>query len=117
MRVQEGTALRTLVTALIIFECGWPKSFASSDVTDAFEIDSRRGVIRTRAPLDRERVSTFTIPVVARDNGSVPTQRQCRVVVQVRDVNDNDPAVDVFLNSGDEHVAHVQGGCLPDNSL
>ena len=85
-------------------------SFASSDVTSKFEIDARRGVIRTLAPLDRERTSSFTIPVVARDNGSVPSQTQCTVIVHVSDVNDNAPVVDVHTYSDEDATTALVPG-------
>ncbi|XP_071589956.1 cadherin EGF LAG seven-pass G-type receptor 1 isoform X6 [Heliangelus exortis] len=58
-----------------------------------FEIDPRSGVVRTRAPVDREEVSEYHLVVEANDQGKDPGPRSATAMVHitVEDENDNYP--------------------------
>ncbi|KAM6137729.1 LOW QUALITY PROTEIN: cadherin EGF LAG seven-pass G-type receptor 1 [Pterocles gutturalis] len=58
-----------------------------------FEIDPRSGVVRTRAPVDREEVSEYHLVVEANDQGKDPGPRSATATVHitVEDENDNYP--------------------------
>ncbi|XP_054703527.1 cadherin EGF LAG seven-pass G-type receptor 1 isoform X7 [Grus americana] len=58
-----------------------------------FEIDPRSGVVRTRAPVDREDVSEYHLVVEANDQGKDPGPRSATAMVHitVEDENDNYP--------------------------
>ncbi|KFV10929.1 Cadherin EGF LAG seven-pass G-type receptor 1, partial [Tauraco erythrolophus] len=58
-----------------------------------FEIDSRSGVVRTRAPVDREEVTEYHLVVEANDQGKDPGPRSATAMVHitVEDENDNYP--------------------------
>uniref|UniRef100_A0A8C3TIL7 Cadherin EGF LAG seven-pass G-type receptor 1 n=1 Tax=Chelydra serpentina TaxID=8475 RepID=A0A8C3TIL7_CHESE len=58
-----------------------------------FEIDPRSGVVRTRAPVDREEVSEYHLVVEANDQGKEPGPRSATATVHitVEDENDNYP--------------------------
>nr|XP_033813815.1 cadherin EGF LAG seven-pass G-type receptor 1 isoform X2 [Geotrypetes seraphini] len=59
----------------------------------AFEIDSKSGVVRTRAPVDRESIDEYHLIVEANDQGKDPGPRSATTTVHilVEDENDNSP--------------------------
>ena len=60
---------------------------------EAFRIDSRTGIIKTRLPLDREEHESYTLQVQATDR-ALPAERRsetAEVTVRVLDDNDNYP--------------------------
>ncbi|XP_017175138.1 cadherin EGF LAG seven-pass G-type receptor 2 isoform X2 [Mus musculus] len=66
---------------------------AGGSPSDAFEIDPRSGVIRTRGPVDREEVESYKLTVEASDQGRDPGPRSSTAIVflSVEDDNDNAP--------------------------
>ncbi|XP_043541811.1 cadherin EGF LAG seven-pass G-type receptor 2-like [Chiloscyllium plagiosum] len=58
-----------------------------------FEIDHRSGVLRTRGPVDREKVDSYQLLVEANDQGRNPGPRSSTATVHitVEDDNDNTP--------------------------
>ncbi|XP_052868798.1 cadherin-related tumor suppressor [Anopheles cruzii] len=56
-----------------------------------FTIDPVSGQISTRVALDRERVASYDVQVVARDHGSPPQSSTAIVHLTVEDANDNSP--------------------------
>lgn len=68
--------------------------------------DPSIGVIRTRAPLDREQVAHYWLTVQAEDRGLRPLSAVTEVYIEVVDVNDNPPRVSspVFYPSVREDV-------------
>lgn len=61
--------------------------------SSVFEIDSRSGVVRTRAQVDREAVTSYLLIVEANDQGKDPGPRSATATVHinVEDENDNYP--------------------------
>ncbi|XP_032683087.1 cadherin-89D isoform X8 [Odontomachus brunneus] len=57
----------------------------------SFNIDSYEGVIRISGTLDREKITTHRLLVVARDHGSPGLSSSVEVEINVLDVNDNAP--------------------------
>ncbi|CAH2075509.1 unnamed protein product, partial [Iphiclides podalirius] len=65
-----------------------------TDAQDVFRIDGRSGALLTRAPLDREKVSRYTVIVKATDQASPLSDRlssSATVHVNIIDDNDNYP--------------------------
>ncbi|XP_053561322.1 cadherin EGF LAG seven-pass G-type receptor 2-like [Bombina bombina] len=64
-----------------------------SGAGDAFEIDPRSGVIRTRGHVDREKLEFYQLLVEANDQGRDPGPRNttATVYISVEDENDNSP--------------------------
>ena len=59
---------------------------------NSFSIDAETGVIAVTRSIDRERVTSFTLSVVARDNGSPNRLRaSSTVAITISDINDNPP--------------------------
>uniref|UniRef100_A0A8C6MJ37 Cadherin domain-containing protein n=1 Tax=Nothobranchius furzeri TaxID=105023 RepID=A0A8C6MJ37_NOTFU len=64
-------------------------------VLQMFEIDSETGTIRVKGNIDFELNPAFEIRVQATDRGQPPLTAQCKVLVEVVDVNDNAPDITV----------------------
>ncbi|PWA28980.1 hypothetical protein CCH79_00020961, partial [Gambusia affinis] len=64
-------------------------------VLEIFEIDSETGEIAVKGNIDFELNPSFEIRVQAADKGNPPLTAQCKVLVEVVDVNDNEPDITV----------------------
>ncbi|XP_033990005.1 protocadherin alpha-8-like isoform X2 [Trematomus bernacchii] len=64
-------------------------------VLDIFEIDSDTGIITVKGEIDFETNPAFEIRVQAADRGQPPSTAQCKVLVEVVDLNDNAPDITV----------------------
>ncbi|KAM9330444.1 protocadherin-23 [Gastrophryne carolinensis] len=62
-----------------------------------FSVDESTGIVRVSRPLDREQKSLHQLVVQAKDSGSQPEVSSALVMVQVLDVNDNKPSIQVTL--------------------
>ena len=71
-----------------------------------FYIDEKSGIIRTHAKLDRENVSSYSIVVMARDQGTPPLSGSATVIISVLDKNDNKPVFNQsrYIFSVDENA-------------
>lgn len=63
----------------------------SSNASRSFSVDASEGVIRVSGTLDREKIMTHRLLVVARDQGSPSLSSSVEVEINVLDVNDNAP--------------------------
>jgi hypothetical protein len=59
-----------------------------------FTIDRDTGLIRANNTFDREKINQYKFRVVAIDKGREPLSSTCTVIVNIDDVNDNDPKFD-----------------------
>uniref|UniRef100_A0A672YMA3 Protocadherin alpha-3-like n=2 Tax=Sphaeramia orbicularis TaxID=375764 RepID=A0A672YMA3_9TELE len=64
-------------------------------VYDIFELDSLNGQIKLKQSLDFEESEIYKIDIEASDKGTPPLTGRCRVIIKVRDVNDNTPEIEV----------------------
>uniref|UniRef100_A0A8C7Y836 Cadherin domain-containing protein n=1 Tax=Oryzias sinensis TaxID=183150 RepID=A0A8C7Y836_9TELE len=64
-------------------------------VYETFELDSVSGQIKLKGSLDYEKSEMYKIDVEATDKGTPPFIGRCKVVVKIKDVNDNAPEIDV----------------------
>ncbi|XP_033182081.1 LOW QUALITY PROTEIN: protocadherin alpha-8-like [Anabas testudineus] len=64
-------------------------------VYDIFELDSLSGQIKVKGAVDYEELGIHKLEIEASDKGSPPLTSRCRVVVKVKDVNDNPPEIDI----------------------
>ncbi|XP_007544765.2 protocadherin alpha-8-like, partial [Poecilia formosa] len=60
-----------------------------------FELEKLTGQIKLKAALDFEESEMYKIDIEASDKGTPPLTGRCRVVVKIKDVNDNSPKIDV----------------------
>ncbi|XP_059207577.1 protocadherin-16-like [Centropristis striata] len=66
--------------------------FLSREAHGAFSVDESTGVITTSAPLDREKLASYTFQVFAVDlSPAEPRNTSAQVTVTILDVNDNTP--------------------------
>ncbi|XP_069619819.1 protocadherin gamma-B2-like isoform X17 [Ranitomeya imitator] len=66
----------------------------------------------TVGSLDREKVSTYDITILATDRGSPPLSSRKSIILEISDINDNPP---VFNKS--TYIAYVQENNLPGASI
>ncbi|XP_026049591.1 protocadherin alpha-8-like isoform X7 [Astatotilapia calliptera] len=64
-------------------------------VLEIFEIDLETGIITVKGTIDYETNPAFEIRVQATDKGQPPLTAQCKVLVEVVDLNDNAPDITV----------------------
>ncbi|XP_070819197.1 protocadherin alpha-7-like isoform X22 [Chaetodon trifascialis] len=64
-------------------------------VYDIFELDSLSGRIKLKGVLDFEESEIYKLDVQASDKGTPPLTSRCRVIIKIKDVNDNPPEIEV----------------------
>lgn len=67
----------------------------SLKINDLFSLDSITGEIRVKGPIDFEGNEVYRLNVQATDKGTPPLTTDCRVVIRIKDVNDNTPEIEV----------------------
>ncbi|XP_048088066.1 protocadherin alpha-7-like [Alosa alosa] len=74
------------------------------NILEMFDLDSKTGAITVKGNIDFEQNSAFQIRAEASDKGQPPMATQCKVLVEVIDVNDNAPEITVttLLNTVSE---------------
>ncbi|KAM9740551.1 protocadherin alpha-7-like isoform 21-T21 [Menidia menidia] len=64
-------------------------------IHNLFELDRFSGQIKLKGVLDFEESENYKLDVEASDKGMPPLIGRCRVILKVKDVNDNSPKIDV----------------------
>ncbi|XP_070769925.1 protocadherin alpha-8-like [Enoplosus armatus] len=64
-------------------------------VYDIFELDKLTGEIKVKGVVDYEENDVYKLDVEASDKGQPPSAGECRVIIKIRDVNDNPPEIEV----------------------
>ncbi|XP_076020970.1 protocadherin alpha-8-like [Genypterus blacodes] len=78
------------------FEVSYSLSSKDQDrILEIFQIDEHTGLLTVRGKIDYEEHSAFEIRVQASDKGQPPMAAQCKVLVEVLDLNDNAPEITV----------------------
>uniref|UniRef100_A0A3P9AT62 Si:ch73-379j16.2 n=1 Tax=Maylandia zebra TaxID=106582 RepID=A0A3P9AT62_9CICH len=62
---------------------------------DTFSLDKDTGEIRVKGGIDFENMEVYKLDVHATDKGQPPMSTNCRVIINVLDVNDNKPEIEV----------------------
>ncbi|XP_061106361.1 protocadherin alpha-4-like isoform X6 [Conger conger] len=75
---------------------------------DLFELDAKTGEITVKGLIDFEEKSVYEIDVQATDQGQVSLTGDCSVIINIKDVNDNAPVIEVTSLS-----SHVSEGASP----
>ncbi len=72
-------------------------SFVHQDSDDkansVFKMDSSTGVISVQGSVDFEQHNAYEIHAQAKDKGSSPRSAHCKILVEVLDINDNEPEI------------------------
>ncbi|XP_041123099.1 protocadherin alpha-7-like isoform X4 [Polyodon spathula] len=66
-----------------------------SKASELFDLDSNTGEITVKGLIDFEEKESYEIDVQATDKGQSPLTVHCSVVVQIQDLNDNTPEIEV----------------------
>lgn len=77
-----------------------------------FTIDSRTGLLSTRARVDCETEAAPRLTVVARDGGHPPLSASATVLVTIHDVNDNEPIFDQSFYNVSVPENEARGRCI-----
>ncbi|XP_043928819.1 protocadherin-20 [Protopterus annectens] len=93
---------------------GWI-ALSISNGSDIFVIDSGKGTLRAKIPLDRELQSSYVLWVEAVDGGVPPLSSSAKVTVLLLDINDNPPIV-LFPQSNMTYLL-VLPSTLPGSSI
>ncbi|XP_069388124.1 protocadherin alpha-3-like isoform X29 [Paralichthys olivaceus] len=64
-------------------------------IYEIFELNSFSGQMKLKGPLDFEELEIYKLEVQASDKGQPPLTGRCRVIVKIKDVNDNPPEIEV----------------------
>ncbi|XP_055000051.1 protocadherin alpha-10 isoform X11 [Sorex araneus] len=72
----------------------------STNTKASFRIDSDSGEIKVNGKIDFEETKLWKIPVQAVDEGNPPMYGHCTILIEVLDVNDNAPELQVTSLSG-----------------
>ncbi len=64
-------------------------------ILQIFDIDSNTGVVTVKGNIDFEENNAFEIRAQASDKGQPPMSTHCKVLVEVLDINDNEPEITV----------------------
>ncbi|XP_036932839.1 protocadherin alpha-3-like [Acanthopagrus latus] len=65
------------------------------EVYDVFELDKVTGEIRVKGIVDYEENDIYKLDVEASDKGTPPLTGESRVIIKIKDVNDNPPEIEV----------------------
>lgn len=77
-----------------------------------FQIDSKSGLITTKAHIDCEIDPEPKVMVIARDQGSPPLSSSATVLVTIHDVNDNEPIFDQSFYNATIPENEAKGHCI-----
>ena len=80
-------------------------SRTSQKIRDQFAVDQSTGDVILIKPLDFEKDKRLQFMVEVKDHGSPTQQAQAAVIVNVADVNDNAPQIDITLPPGGTNIA------------
>uniref|UniRef100_A0A3Q2Y1Y9 Si:ch73-379j16.2 n=1 Tax=Hippocampus comes TaxID=109280 RepID=A0A3Q2Y1Y9_HIPCM len=64
-------------------------------VYSVFEVEKSTGVIRVKGKVDYEENDVYKLDIEASDRGTPPLTGECRVIIKIRDINDNAPQIEV----------------------
>ncbi|XP_061691627.1 protocadherin gamma-A4-like [Syngnathoides biaculeatus] len=73
-------------------------SFAKTlkkNIDSIFEVDKTKGVITVKGDIDYEENDIFKLDIEASDRGTPPLTGECRIIIKIKDVNDNVPEIEV----------------------
>ncbi|XP_038867660.1 protocadherin alpha-3-like [Salvelinus namaycush] len=104
VRIQENVGVGTVVIRVNATD---PDEGSNSEVEfslgktlrrkvyDIFELDRLTGDIRVKGEVDFEDTEVYKLDVQASDKGQPPLTVECRVIIKIIDINDNEPDIDV----------------------
>uniref|UniRef100_A0A3Q2YZR5 Si:ch73-379j16.2 n=1 Tax=Hippocampus comes TaxID=109280 RepID=A0A3Q2YZR5_HIPCM len=67
----------------------------SRDIYDIVEMDKGTGEIYVKGKIDFEEKDVYELEIDASDKGTPPLTGECRIIIKIKDVNDNTPQIEV----------------------
>ncbi|XP_028445788.1 protocadherin alpha-8-like [Perca flavescens] len=64
-------------------------------IYEIFELDSLSGQLKLKGVVDFEESEIYKLDVQASDKGTHPLMSRCKVIIKIKDVNDNPPEIEV----------------------
>ncbi|XP_028444581.1 protocadherin alpha-8-like [Perca flavescens] len=64
-------------------------------IYEIFELDSLSGQLKLKGVVDFEESEIYKLDVQASDKGTPPLMSRCKVIIKIKDVNDNPPEIEV----------------------
>ncbi|XP_056610159.1 protocadherin-8 [Triplophysa dalaica] len=96
----------------VVYELG---KQVTTKIRQQFKMDYKTGQLTLRIPVDYEDETTYEIDVQATDLGQNPVPSVCKIIVNIRDVNDNPPEIIITsITPLTDGVAHVSEATSPD---
>ncbi|XP_057706857.1 protocadherin beta-15-like [Corythoichthys intestinalis] len=80
-----------------------------SKAHDIFDLDKLSGLIKIKGAVDFEESDIYKLDIQASDKGQPPLTGRCRVIVKIKDVNDNAPEIEVTSLSSEVSEASKPG--------
>uniref|UniRef100_A0A673H803 Protocadherin-8-like n=1 Tax=Sinocyclocheilus rhinocerous TaxID=307959 RepID=A0A673H803_9TELE len=96
----------------VVYEFG---KQVTKKIRQLFKLDYKTGHLTLQSPVDYEDETTYEIDVQATDLGHNPMPSVCKIIINIRDVNDNPPEIILTsITSVTDGVAHVSEATGPD---
>lgn len=93
-------------------------SHVSPKILETFKINPETGHITLIKKVDYETTASYELDVQAQDLGPNSIPGLCKIVVQVVDVNDNKPEINInLMTPGKEEVAYISEGSPVDTFI
>ncbi|XP_053343273.1 protocadherin alpha-C2-like isoform X13 [Clarias gariepinus] len=104
VKMNENSPIGTLVTKLNAADADEGSNaditysftlYTSEKTQEVFNLNSKTGEIIVKGTIDFEDMKIFEMHIEAKDNGPVPLSSQCRITVDIIDMNDNYPEITI----------------------
>ncbi|MEE6461538.1 hypothetical protein FKM82_001317 [Ascaphus truei] len=89
-------------------------SHVSPKMTDTFKMDPEKGQLTLMRQVDYETTKSYEIDVQAQDLGPNSIPAHCKIIINVVDVNDNKPEINLNLMSPGKEIAYISEGAPLD---
>ncbi|KAG8453903.1 hypothetical protein GDO86_000505 [Hymenochirus boettgeri] len=76
-------------------------------ITQTFQIDPESGQLTLIRPVDYEASKSYEIDVQAQDMGPNSIPAHCKIIINVVDINDNKPEININLMSTAKEIAYI----------
>ncbi|KAL2081663.1 hypothetical protein ACEWY4_023516 [Coilia grayii] len=88
----------------------------SAEIRQLFKVDRKSGRLTLESPVDFEEQKTYELDVQATDLGANPNPSVCKIIIHVKDVNDNAPEISITpMTSTTAGIAYITEAAEPDS--
>lgn len=82
-------------------------SNVSPKITETFRMDPEKGQLTLMKQVDYETAKSYEIDIQAQDMGPNSIPGHCKIIINVIDVNDNKPEININLMSSGKEIAYI----------